>query len=831
MVDFDNEAKCKARIITIMNIVKNRLKHYNIRLGSGREDILSDMNNISKTSTLVDMIRERGCKLAGNRFADIYTSRPTRLVIPEIDEFVITFETLLELDKQLITAHELLELGDLMRLPVSQISQFARYFSSDEWRTALQHYQLIPTHTSDEASVLGRDELIDVIVEHIWRERRHGHAWREHVVLSGASGVGKSTVALAVIRRLLIVHKGRIPMVHIGNSMTSMEQVLYAIGIALNIKQRNNEPWYLRLRDEAYFRQGIMVLDNVLGNDVLPAETILKNLVMMFPETQYLVTTQVSGLCSTMTNAKEFMLAGLLEGDAQTLFWRVFQQAEGRGMDHDDVATLVQQTNGYPMLLIATANNAARGYVGVHNDVYRQVVVGLEPIPEMMLQIMSLVAYPLSIQFWEAHAHLLQIAADKHPQTYLLMLERRQLISHQRGDGFVIHDALRHAVLHALTAESLQTFLAYIGHKLVEHIAIEDEVDSERFAQLSQYDMLAVAQLVQQMEQHQLNEAVALLCVRWRTQWIRYGMVAEICALSEACLYRIGDNHPLTSELMFAIGSYYGHRGIVESAVRFLTQSMQKSEQLNQRMIWAFSAIECALLGVQKIGINESERLLWRAMTLLVPLKLDNWVSRCHDILSYLYMLNGDMEKSLHESDEALRLIGTVESSYTLADAYSNRGLIFMTMGDYVMARQSLHRAEWIYQKLNAPSNLAAVHLRTSAIAVLSHAASDARFYLTQAFRQLERTGGINDLLFAIDICAGILLVEGDGVGTLQLSHACTQIRDMLKLSRGVAFDEIVRRQLIHAEMLANGQPIPSLPTNVDELLGVVRRVLKLNIQ
>jgi hypothetical protein len=189
------------------------------------------------------------------------------------------------------------------------------------------------------------------------------------------------------------------------------------------------------------------------------------------------------------------------------------------------------------------------------------------------------------------------------------------------------------------------------------------------------------------------------------------------------------------------------------------------------------------------------------------------------------------MVKSLHASDEALRMLGHTDVSYGLADAYSNRGLIFMVMGDYVMARQVLSRAEWMFQKLNAPNNHAAVHLRIAAVASLSNAVADARYYLTRAFRQLERTGGMNDLLYAIDICSGIMLAEGDGVGTLQLSQACSIMRENHNLPRGAAFDNIVKRHLQHAELSTHGQLVPPLPTNIDELLHVVRRVLKLSNQ
>jgi hypothetical protein len=164
-----------------------------------------------------------------------------------------------------------------------------------------------------------------------------------------------------------------------------------------------------------------------------------------------------------------------------------------------------------------------------------------------------------------------------------------------------------------------------------------------------------------------------------------------------------------------------------------------------------------------------------------------------------------------------------------LADAYSNRGLIFMALGDYVLARQSLSKAEWLFQQFNAPNNIAAVHLRIAAVAALENRVGDARFYLTQAFRQIERVGGFNDLLYVIDIGAGVALAEGDGTTALQLSTACSAVRAQMGLSRGAAFDDIVQRQLIHAHVRQTDNPSPPLASNINELLAVVRQILQVN--
>ena len=192
-------------------------------------------------------------------------------------------------------------------------------------------------------------------------------------------------------------------------------------------------------------------------------------------------------------------------------------------------------------------------------------------------------------------------------------------------------------------------------------------------------------------------------------------------------------------------------------------------------------------------------------------------------------MTTGNIRDSLAQSDAALLRYEAQAQSLGLADAYSNRGLVFMALWDYVMARQALSKAEWLFQQFNAPNNIAAVHLRIAGVAALENRVSDARFYLTQAFRQIERVGGFNDLLYVIDIGAGVVLAEGDGTTALQLSNACSVVRANMGLSRGAAFDDIVQRQLIHAQVRQTDVSLPPLAPNINELLAVVRRILQVN--
>ena len=90
----------------------------------------------------------------------------------------------------------------------------------------------------------------------------------------------------------------------------------------------------------------------------------------------------------------------------------------------------------------------------------------------------------------------------------------------------------------------------------------------------------------------------------------------------------------------------------------------------------------------------------------------------------------------------------------------------------------------------------------------------------------LERSGGLNDMLFVIDICAGLALAEGDGRTAVQLSTACTNLRLHQSMPRGDALEAIVERQLEYAHMLIRDKQVAPLSANLIDLVLTVRTYL-----
>lgn len=823
-----SDEQIKRRIIELMSTIRVRLRRKRINIGVGREgDPVSGGRRGPINNSLVEMIQERGCDITAGRFSDIFLARPHHVVNARVEELITTFEVILEIDEQVISATELLELCNLTRLPVGDISRFAKYFNSDEWRKALQYYDIVPYRMHEDGILLDRDTYVNDVVQVIltaWRRQIHDAP--QHVVISGPSGIGKSAVAVMAARRIEPLYDYHVFVVTVPHDVAHVDDVYRAIGLTSGMQLLGNETWLMRLRTADRIKNAVIILDDLNGNDKITPEHVLYHVFQQLPNLHLIVTTQVAGLAHAFTQVHEIVLPPLDYAQSQKLFWHVYRNADGGDITPERVRTVIDQTHGYPMHIVAAANSTAAGLEAVDGDVYRGLVQSLTPLAQRLVRVMVMVRHPLSEQFWQLLSDYLQVQNQVIIKSQLSLLERRQIITNRRGEGYLVHDAMRLSLLSTMDDADRQNLLSEMSRLLTKALhAIE--IEGDVFArQLTTFDVLAAYDLLRQMYDSELYDLAAQLVVHWRIVWIRHGLSAELCTIANQLLRVIGESHALYGDVLFAIGSYYGHRGIVDSTIRFLNQAMSRAERLQQSQLWAMSALECGLHGLQAIGWQESERLLLRALSEFDILGMSGWLARCYDTLSYIYLIAGQPNQSVKMSDEALRIYGAKAVSFGAADAHANRGLIFMVMGDYEMARNELFMADGMYSKLKAPSSNAAVHLRMAAVFALNNQSSDARHYITKAFKVLERIGGLNDMLYIVDVFAAISLAEGDGVTAVRLATACTIVREQHGLIRGEALDGIVRRLLTYADMLAGEERIPPAPADLTDLIMLVRSKL-----
>ncbi|MFN5060502.1 MAG: hypothetical protein ACK5GU_11355 [Chloroflexota bacterium] len=822
-----SDAQIKRRIIELMSTIRVRLRQQKINIVVGKESLSVAANNRRAAMTsLVDMIQERGCEITPGRFSDIFLARPHHVVNARVEELVTTFEVILEVNPSVMSAVELLELCNLTRFPIGDVSRFAKYFSSEDWRKALQHYDIVPFRIHEDGILLDRDAYVDDVVNVIMTAwRRQVHDVPQHVVISGPSGIGKSAVAMMAARRIEPIYDHQVFVVTVPPHLSQVEDVYGAIGLTSGMQLLGNETWLMRLRTADRIKNAVILLDDLNGNDKITPEHILYHLFQQLPNLHVIVTTQVAGLAHAFNHVHEIVLPPLDDAQAHKLFWHVYRNADGGDISPDKVNALLGRTHGYPMHIVAAANSAVAG-IDVDADMYRGLVDSLPNLAQQLLRIMVMVRHPLSEQYWHLLDDYLKVRNPVIIKSQLSFLERRQIIINRRGEGYLVHDAVRMSLLSSMSDADQHQMLAEISRLLVKALDVI-EIEGDVFArQLTTFDVLATYDLLRQMCDLALYDGAIDLVVHWRIVWIRHGLSAELCTIANQLLRVIGELHPAYGDLLFSIGSFYGHRGIVDSTIRFLNQAMMRAERMQQSQLWALAALECGLHGLQAIGWQESERLILRALSEFEILGLSGWSARCYDTLSYIYLIAGQPNQSVKMSDEALKIYGYKSVSFGAADAHGNRGLIFMVIGDYEMARNELFIADGMYSKLKAPSNNAAVHLRMAAVFALNNQPSDARHYITKAFKVLERIGGLNDLLYIVDVFAAISLAEGDGVTAVRLASACTVVRDEHGLVRGEALDGIVRRLMTYADMLAGDERVPPAPANLADLIMLVRSKL-----
>jgi tetratricopeptide (TPR) repeat protein len=821
------DAQIKKRIIELMSTIRVRLRQQKINIVVGKESLSAAASTRrAAMASLVEMIQERGCEITPGRFSDIFLARPHHVVNARVEELITTFEVILEVDPSVMSAVELLELCNLTRLPLGDVSRFAKYFSSDEWRKALQQYDIVPFRIHEDGILLDRDAYVDDVVNVIMTAwRRQVHDVPQHVVISGPSGIGKSAVAMMAARRIEPVYDHQVFVVTVPPHLSHVEEVYSAIGLTSGMQLLGNETWLMRLRTADRIKNAVILLDDLNGNDKITPEHILYHLFQQLPNLHVIVTTQVAGLAHAFNHVHEIVLPPLDDAQAHKLFWHVYRNADGGDISPDKVNALLGRTYGYPMHIVAAANSAVAG-VEVDGDMYRGLINSLPDLAQQLLRIMVMVRHPLSEQYWHLLDDYLKVRNPVIIKSQLSFLERRQIIINRRSEGYLVHDAMRLSLLSSMSDADQHQILGEISRLLVKALDVI-EIEGDVFArQLTTFDVLATYDLLRQMYDFGLYDWATNLVVHWRIVWIRHGLSAELCTIANQLLRVIGELHPAYGDLLFSIGSFYGHRGIVDSTMRFLNQAMMRAERMQQSQLWALAALECGLHGLQAIGWQESERLILRALSEFEILGLSGWSARCYDTLSYIYLIAGQPNQSVKMSDEALKIYGYKSVSFGAADAHANRGLIFMVIGDYEMARNELFMADGMYSKLKAPSSNAAVHLRMAAVFALNNQPNDARHYITKAFKVLERIGGLNDLLYIVDVFAAISLAEGDGVTAVRLASACTVVRDQYGLVRGEALDGIVRRLMTYADMLAGDERVPPAPANLADLIMLVRSKL-----
>lgn len=807
----------KAQIIALMKQGFRRLRKRDVHVGD-----------------VIHLLAERHPDITRARFDDMFMTRPERDCTATLPLIADVIQVMYGFDAHLWSATDLLQLLIALRVPINQISLYSVYFWGDEWPRALQKYGMGTPLLGASGGIVGREDAV--------QQLRQDMLQRRTIVLSGEAGVGKTALALELVRMYEIYHHQRVYYLDV-NQTASLSAFYLQLADVFQIKQMSNEPLLLRLKMVLAKRQIYVVLDGLDGEAPLAAEVLLAQLAHHFPTMRYLVTTRLAGLIESIPAGVHYAVPPLASDrvydPAPLLFLRVFRQAGGRYMPDQQILDICRQVQGNPLMLSMMANAAAgMPSENMPASPIAEMLQTLSMVEARILTLSVLSQRPMPRSFFELFLQPLhQELVHTSVTTTLADLARRGvLIAVEPDELYGVHVLIRQMWQQRLDmAQRLQCLREIARALLVVRREWEDD-PSHIVQHLTSEIMNSVSQMVLLLLEYEQYTAAVQVLVQWHTLWIRHGFTLEAVEMCERCLVFMLETDVLTMELNYALGALYANRGAINMAQTYLTKAFEQSHALGLPFWQAIISVERGLVGLYAIRDSEDELFqqflhdIESAIAYFQQYGDVLWQARGYDMLAYMHFSVGQLRQALDCNDVALQLFREHGKSIGLWDAMWNRGLILMAVGDFPSARSYLQQSRQAYQNTMLPINTAHCNLRLAAIAALDGDAPQTFEALAQAFEVLHRVGGMQDLLYLMDIYSGYLMRMQRIHDTLMLAELSSRFREECHISRGTMLNHIMEQQLAHARQLAPlmtaGEPLFHSDMNFYEVLTVMRSQL-----
>jgi|GEM_PF-1388233 len=786
----------KVQIIALMKQAFRRLRKRDVHVGD-----------------VIDVLAERHPDITRARFDDMFMTRPERDCTATLSLIADVIQVMYSYDAQLWSATDLLQLLIALRVPINQISLYSVYFWGDEWPRALQKYGMGTPLLGASGGIVGREEIV--------QQLRQDMLQRRTIVLSGEAGVGKTALALELARMYEIYDHQRVYYLDV-NQTASLSFFYLQLADAFQIKQMGNEPLLLRLKMVLAKRKIYVVLDGLDGEAPLAAEVLLAQLAHHFPTMRCVVTTRRAELAAYVTEGVHYAVPPLasdrLYDPAPLLFLRVFRQAGGRYMPEQHILDICRQVHGNPLMLSMMANAVAGTTAeSMPASPIAEMLHTLTTVEAQIVTLSVLSHRPIPRTFFALFLDPMHQATVNTPvATTLADLARRGvLIAVEPDELYGVHVLIRQMWQQRLDGVQRQQCLHNIAQALLAVRREWEDDPSHIVPHLTSEIMNTVSQMVLLLLEHEQYTAAVQVLVQWHTLWIRHGFTLEAVEMCERCLVFMPETDALTMELNYALGALYANRGAINMAQTYLTKAFEQSHALGLPFWQAKIAVERGLVGLYAIQTSEDDlfQLFRQDIESAIQYFGDHgellWQARGYDMLAYMHFSVGQIRQALACNDVALQLFRGHGKSIGLWDAMWNRGLILMAVGDFPSARSYLQQARQIYQTTMLPINTAHCNLRLAAVAALDGDAPQTFEALAQAFEILHRVGGMQDLLYLMDIYSGYLMRVQRLHDTLMLAELSSRFRDERLISRGAMLNHIIEQQLAQARQLA-----PLLPAN-----------------
>jgi tetratricopeptide (TPR) repeat protein len=749
---------------------------------------------------VIAALQKRGITLTRARFDDMFLTRPERDSTAPMAVFVATVDILFGHNPGVWSAEEFMQLAVAVRVPIDQLQQFSVYFSRQTWQSALQLYGFYPPAPSVNAPLIGRDHLLERL--------RDVMLQRQHVVLVGTAGIGKTAIALELMRQYEITQGQRTYYFDLS-TVTSLGNLYQQLALTFQIKPLANEPIVLRLKMVLEMQSSYVLIDNADEQNPMAPAMVIRQMMQQFPSLRFVITSRMYQLAELIGVAQSVVIPPLQmdheRAAACQLFMRVFQQAGGRTIDSGYVLRSCRAVEGNPLQIAMIANAVTQQANPISSqDSVALALNNLSPTEMRIVMLLSISRLHIPLRFLQFVSQQLFAVSEYALPSMMDALEQRQVIYQVRSDAdlFAVHAVIRQVIQQRMTHDRQYQLLRDLGKATLFIDAKWEDVFQQNNSFVTTTDVVVALHMVELLLASNLvSEAVSIL-VNWHTLWIRHGLTTDAVSLCERCEVLLPSDHPQRTELVFVLGSLYGNRGVIHLSLTYLRQAFSLAEAHQTQFVWARTAIEYGLNGLHDADAMEKGIFvelcgdLQRAIDYFGQSNANTWQARALDMLAFMHFTVGNLRQALEYNDNAMTMFRDAGVTIGLLDAAYNRGLILMAVGDFASARTYLNYARQEFQRIAMPINMANCHLRLAAISVLADDVHDTRTNLVETFRVLHRAGGMQDMLYIMDIYSALQMRIGNAHETLVLSALCQQFREERRLYRGAMLDQMVEQQL-----------------------------------
>lgn len=788
----------KAQIIAIMREVMKRLRK--------QQRFIPDV---------IDAMAYRGVVLTRARVDDMFMTRPDRDVIIPHEVMQALIAVLFDFDADILQADEFLALAVATRMPIDQLQRYARYFPKTQWQTALQQHGIQVRTPHPQRMLVGRD----LILKRVYAQMIAQH----HILLTGPAGIGKTAVALELMRRYEM-YNGQ-PLYYIdARSITTLAQLYEQLASVFQVKPLVHEPILLRLQLVLSHKIVYVLLENLDGTDgSLTPPVVMANLHTHLPMLRCVVTSRIPAVLAHMAACHEEAIPALdtahVRDTACQLFMQIYQQRGGRAIAPAYVLESCRAVAGNPLAISMIASAVVRDpNAQVADDFVWRNIRQLDTNEMRLVTLISATNLPLTRRFLGLLSdHAWHIPAQTLTQLLDTLAQRRVVYVVQSDDvsRVEVHAVIRQVIIHVVPSAHIHQLLIDVFHALDMIDMRWEDRNTHSDMRFDTSDLQCLLGFAAALLAYMQVTAAAQLLTKGRVYWVRYGLCDEAIPLCERCMAIIGANHPLSSELSFTLGSLYGARGLIPLALTYLQRAYTSALQQQQMELVCRITCEIGMNGI--IDTSDPPQISFAAIcgyfdvanTYLAEFPESPLRAAVYDLYAYVLLVAGDLAQAVHYNDAAIAIYEAAKSTRGLIDAYHNRGLILLTLGEFAPAQQALRYVKTAFSELNIPLAQAQCSLRSAAIAQLAGDVPATRAALADALHVLSRAGGMQDMLYIMDVYAGLLMLQGAYAETVGLCERIQHFRTERHIFRGRQLDFIFQQQLAVANQHVHQSAVP----------------------